>query len=336
MHSAGERRVWRASLCKSAQPPAAHSHGNLRSFALYDPQPTELTRVQRIFETLAQRGPCRLPQLFERTGLNPTQVRHGLAVLIQHDLLYYTVNRDTNATMYEANVTACYNILRIGKILDLIGILYGKGEQEVVRHLFSLGHVQIADLAQAFGAQGVSVYEPNADSETTDDKPQVNGDDAGEAVETGPVINSVFHLHEVIARLVQWDILQVVDAESFTNPEALYNEIEQSYAKKATSVKSARGKEDLAREKAAELRAARDRGKSLKRKLDSETPVPVPDAKRRKLANGHVNGAPSAQRRRVLDVSLIQKYVLSNVLLLTGQRNLVVYSCAHQLRKVPC
>lgn len=281
---------------------------------LYYPRPTDLTRPQRIFETLAQRGPCRLPQLFERTGLNPTQVRHGLAVLIQHDLLYYAVNRDTNATTYEANVTACGNVLRIGKIIDLIGVLYGKAEQEVVRHLFSLGHVQIADLAQAFGAQGVSVAEPNADSETADDKPQTNGDDAAEPVETGPAITSVFHLHEVIARLIQWDILQVVDAETFTNPEVLYTEIEQDYAKKATSVKSSKGKEDLAREKAAELRAARDRGKSLKRKLDSETPVPIPDAKRRKLANGHINGVPPTKRRRVLDVSLIQKSVQPTVL----------------------
>lgn len=225
--------------------------------------------------------------------------------------------------------------MRIGRIIDLIGILYGKAEQEVVRHLFSLGHVQIADLAQAFGAQGVSVVEPDADSGTGDVKPQVNGDDAGDPVGTGPVIKSVFHLHEVIARLIQWDILQVVDAESFTNPEALYTEIEQNYAKKAASVKSAKGKEDLAREKAAELRAARDRGKSLKRKLDSETPVPVPDAKRRKLANGHADGVPSTQRRRVLDVSPIQRFIYPPCCLLTNWWNLVVYSCAHQLRKVP-
>ena len=233
-------------------------------------------------------------------------MRHGLAVLIQHDLIYYSINDETNTTTYEANIEACYNLLRIGKILDLIGTLYGRAEQEVVRHLFSLGHVQIADLAQAFGAQGVSVLEPDADSEMSEEKPKVNGDDA-EPVEAGPVITSVFHLHEIIARLIQWEILQVVDVDTFTNPEFLYTEIEQEFAKKATAVKTQRGKEDLNREKAAELRAARDRGKSLKRKLDSEAPipvpVPVPDAKRRKLANGHANGAPSSQKRRVLDVS---------------------------------
>lgn len=226
-------------------------------------------------------------------------MRHGLAVLIQHDLLYYSVNKDTKATIYEANVESCYNVLRIGKILDLIGTLYGAAEQEVVRHLFALGHVQIADLAQAFGAQGASVAGLGVKAESTDD--ELNGDNA-EHAENGPLIKSVFHLHEVIARLIQWEILKVVDTESFTNPEAIYDEIEQTYTKNATSAKTSKGKEDLAREKAAELRAARDRGKELKRKLDSETPVP--DAKRRKLTNGDTNGTPS-QRRRVLDVSLI-------------------------------
>ena len=240
-------------------------------------------------------------------------MRHGLTVLIQHDLLYYSINEDTKVTTYEANVEACYNILRIGKILDLIGNLYGQAEQEVVRHLFSLGHVQIADLAQAFGAQGVSLLDTNPDREL-DDKMEANSDEA-KSVETGPIITSVFHLHEVIARLIQWDILEVVDAESFTNPEAVYSQIEQSYTKKASAVKTSKGKEDLAREKAYELRAARDRGKALKRKLDSEAPVPVPvpDAKRRKLANGHANGhangVSSSHRRRVLDVSTI--HVLS-------------------------
>lgn len=234
-------------------------------------------------------------------------MRHGLAVLIQHDLLYYSINKDTKATIYEANVESCYNILRIGKILDLIGTLYGEAEQEVVRHLFALGHVQIADLAQAFGAQGASAAEPGVKSEA-DDELKVNGDDA-EHTENGPIIKSVFHLHEVIARLIQWEILKVVDAESFTNPEAIYDEIEQTYTKKAASVKTSKGKEDLAREKAAEMRAARDRGKELKRKLDSETPVP--DAKRRKLTNGDANGTPS-QRRRVLDVSPIPRAVFRN------------------------
>ena len=261
-------------------------------------------------------------------------MRHGLAVLIQHDLLYYSVNKDTNATTYEANVMACYSILRLGKILDLVGVLYGRAEQEVVRHLLSLGHVQIADLAQAFGAQGVSPLGSNSNDRTADNKLKVNGGD-GEPEETGPVITSVFHLHEVIARLVQWNILQVADAESFTNPEAIYNEIEQAYAKKATSVKTAKGKEDLAREKAAELRTARDRGMALKRKLDSETPVPVPDAKRRKISNGHSSGtSPSTQRRRVLDVSATHKARFDAVSADRSMRS-VVYSCAHKLREVP-
>ncbi|SPO05712.1 related to DNA-directed RNA polymerase III chain RPC82 [Cephalotrichum gorgonifer] len=256
----------------------------------------------RIFETLCQRGPCRLPQLFERTGLNPHQVRHGLAVLIQHDLLYYTVNEETNTTTYEANTTSCYNILRVGRIVDLVGTVYGRAEQEVVRHLLSLGHVQIADLAQAFGAQGASTVESTLDAEDTESALKTNGD-SGDHTETAPFIKSVFHLHEVIARLIQWEILEVVDAGSFTNPEAIYNEIEQAYAKKAASVKSSKGKDDLAREKACELRAARDRGKELKRQLDSE--APVPDTKRRKLTNGQANGTSSPQTRRVLDSSTV-------------------------------
>jgi DNA-directed RNA polymerase III subunit RPC3 len=260
-------------------------------------------RSQRIYESLVQRGPCRLAQLSERTGLNPLQIRRGLALLIQHDLIYWSKNKDTNITTYDANVTSALSLLRFGKIVDLVGILYGRAEQEVVRHLLSLGHVQIADLAQAFDTRRDVKTEQTADNEAT-----TNGHDTDHAG-TGSIIESVFHLHEVISRLIQWNILEVVDAESFANPEMVYNEIEQAYAQKGSSAKTAKTKEDLAREKAHEMRAARDRGKELKRKLDSEGPVPDPNAnsKRRRLENGHTNGHAGAdevpQRRRVLDVS---------------------------------
>ncbi|KEZ44790.1 RNA polymerase III subunit RPC82 [Scedosporium apiospermum] len=258
----------------------------------------------RIIEALVQRGPSRLPQLFERTGLNPPQVRHGLAVLIQHNLIYYSVNKDTKVTTYEVNADACYNIIRVGRIVDLVGYQYGRAEQEVVRNLFALGHVQIADLAQAFGTQGKSAAQPatNGDGHAHDEN-STNGNGVVSA-NSGPVIKSVFQLHEVIGRLIQYEILEVVDPESFANPETVYTEIEQEYTKKASQTKSAKGKEDLAREKAAELRAVRDRGKRLKRKLDAEDGFP--SVKRRKLANGEANGAFSPpSKRRVLDSSTV-------------------------------
>lgn len=186
--------------------------------------------------------------------------------------------------------------------MDLVGYQYGRAEQEVVRNLFSLGHVQIADLAQAFGTQGKSAVEPatNGDGHAQDVN-SINGNGVVSA-NSGPAIKSVFQLHEVIGRLIQYEILDVVDPESFANPETVYTEIEQEYTKKASQTKSAKGKEDLAREKAAELRAVRDRGKRLKRQLDAEDGFP--SVKRRKLANGEANGASSPPtKRRVLDVS---------------------------------
>ncbi|CAI4211537.1 unnamed protein product [Parascedosporium putredinis] len=263
----------------------------------------------RVIEALLQRGPSRMPQLFERTGLHPPQVRHGLAVLIQHNLAYYNVNKDTKVTTYEANVHSCYNILRIGRIVDLVGQQYGEAEQEVVRNLFSLGYVQIADLAQAFGGHGGGAAAPatngNGEAHT---EVGMNGNSNGNGVvsnKPGSTIQSVFHLHEVIGRLIQFEILEVVDAESFANPETVYAEIEQEYTKKATTAKSLKAKEDLGREKAGMLRAARDRGKVLKRKLDAEDGFP--SSKKRKLVNGEANGtpAPSSTKRRVLDSSTV-------------------------------
>lgn len=253
-----------------------------------------------------------MPQLFERTGLNPPQVRHGLAVLIQHNLAYYNVNKDTKVTTYEANVHSCYNILRIGRIVDLVGQQYGEAEQEVVRNLFSLGYVQIADLAQAFGGSAAApATNGNGEAHT---EAGMNGNSNGnDAVsnKSGSTIQSVFHLHEVIGRLIQFEILEVVDAESFANPETVYAEIEQEYTKKATAAKSLKAKEDLGREKAGMLRAARDRGKVLKRKLDAEDGFP--SSKRRKLVNGEANGtpAPPSTKRRVLDVSFSQLVYIS-------------------------
>ncbi|PKS11968.1 hypothetical protein jhhlp_001264 [Lomentospora prolificans] len=259
---------------------------------------------ERIIEALLQRGSSRIPQLFERTGLNPPQIRHGLAVLLQHNLIYYKVNKDTKVTTYEANTDACYNLLRIGRIVDLVGQQYGQAEQEIVRNLFSLGHVQIADLAQAFGTNSSAAA---AAITNGDEHAQSEGAVNGNGVVTakpGPIIQSVFHLHEVIGRLIQFEILEVVDPESFANPETVYNEIERDYTKKAGEAKSAKGKEDLAREKAALLRATRDRGKALKRKLDAEDGFPT--AKRRKLVNGEPNGTSTVStRRRVLDSSTV-------------------------------
>jgi hypothetical protein len=145
-----------------------------------------------------------------------------------------------------------------------------------------------------------------ADTPAEENEPMVDEDmpngHAANSADSGPVIKSVFHLHEVISRLVQWEILEVVDRECFANLETVYSEIEQLYAAKAKEAKSSKGKEDLAREKAVQLRSARDRGKQLKRQLDSEDGFP--SAKRRKLTNGHANGTSSSptKRRRVLNV----------------------------------
>jgi DNA-directed RNA polymerase III subunit RPC3 len=240
----------------------------------------------------------------EYSGLPVRHVKHALAVLTQYNLAHYSISK-RGATTYEANVDSCYNLLRIGKIDELIGRKYGYAEQEVVRSLNAFGLVELGDLSKAFGAQSRST---TAERASPGDVNGGSGRGSGSGAASSSAIESIFHLHHVVARLVQLEILDVVDGPAdFANLETVVADINTQFSKRAASAKCASAKEKLSLERETDLRVAQDRGKALKRQLDDESGFP--HLKKRRLESGGVNASAhaatsSSGKRKILEVRL--------------------------------
>jgi DNA-directed RNA polymerase III subunit RPC3 len=105
--------------------------------------------TQRIFTLLLRRGRQSINTLAQQTHLPSRHIRHGLAVLIQQNLVYYHIEHDPETTYYEANQDASYFLLRSGKIIEYVHSRYGTPAHNIVQNLLFLGHAKICDLLEA-------------------------------------------------------------------------------------------------------------------------------------------------------------------------------------------
>ena len=195
-------------------------------------------------------------------------LRHGLGVLFQQNLLYARTDPDSNITRYEANPDACYNLIRSGKILEVIERKFGPSEKDLVQTLLMLGHARIHDLTQAFASRG----------------PRAAGYANGSHAESTGAIESGSQFQTVLARLIRADIIETVREDTFRNPADVHQEITQDITKTLAGERTAaKDKAEQEKKIAERYRVFRDKGQELKRWLDqSQGPV----SKRRKLANG--------------------------------------------------
>ncbi|OAA67879.1 DNA directed RNA polymerase 3 subunit [Niveomyces insectorum RCEF 264] len=253
----------------------------------------------RIFAAFLNRGRASLPQLAQYTSLTPRQLRHGLAVLLQYDLLYYYVASPDSLTVYDANPQAAYNLLRVGKVLEMVERLHGADARDVVQSLVALGHTSVADLKEAYKAK-IAKWEtsaaahkrgmPNGDSadrnghghghgpgHTTNGHSGavgVEGDgaaDAGAHADTRPAVRSLEHLNSVLCRLVTAEVLEVVNATSFKTFADRQNEVRQHVM--ATyfpdGLRGLKKKEEFETRVSEQLHALRDEPRKLKRTLQA-------------------------------------------------------------------
>lgn len=202
------------------------------------------------------------------TSLGPRQLRNGLGVLTQQNLLYHHTDPDTRSTNYEVNSTACYNLVRSGKILETIESQYGVAERDLVQTLMQLGYARVADLTHAFTSRA----------------PKMNGHTNGSHEPSSGLIESKAHLHAALARLVQAEILETVRPESFRNPAEVYREIDADVTKTAPGEKASKYRIEQHMQTVQSYKAFRDQSKALKRQLDQTSGYTT---KRRKLQNGH-------------------------------------------------
>ncbi|KAK3344350.1 RNA polymerase III subunit RPC82-domain-containing protein [Lasiosphaeria hispida] len=241
----------------------------------------------RIFAVLLNRGRSSLPQLVQYTSMSPRQLRHGLAVLNQHSLLYFDVNSDNGMTVYEPNTDNAYNLARIGKVLEMVDTSLSPSAKDVMQSLLLSGQTRISDLVAAY--QSKIDHASNVAKlvkDEGDDWPELNGTNGDVQVVKMPdtSINSAGQLNSVLCRLVEAELVEVIHKKTFLSPQDILRDVEKETLDKyfLAGVKGGKGKIEFQEKVADGLRKVRDESKSLKRKLEQNGTA----AKRRKLFSG--------------------------------------------------
>lgn len=245
----------------------------------------------RIFSILLTRGRSTVQQLVQYTSLTPRQLRHGLAVLIQHNLLYYSVG--SVPTTYEANAPAAYNLIRAGRVLELVGSMHGEAARDAIQSLMVLGNTKVGDLRDAYAARierRQAPVRPTDGSKMNGNGDPFDSDHEGDLVDSTTTdsspVESVDQLNSILCRLVEDELLVVVGAKMFQSFDDIYRDVQAEVQKKefAGGIKGTKDKERYQNLVAQRLSEIRDEGKKLKRKLEAQ---PIA-AKRRKVGNGDV------------------------------------------------
>ncbi|EGD92636.1 DNA-directed RNA polymerase III subunit Rpc3 [Trichophyton tonsurans CBS 112818] len=99
-----------------------------------------------IFSYLVHHGRQPLMRIVHNTHLSPRQIKHGLAVLIQQQLIFHYTGFEDGVSYYQANWRAAYLLVRSGSILQLTRERLGDYAAKVVSTILSLGHVKISHL----------------------------------------------------------------------------------------------------------------------------------------------------------------------------------------------
>lgn len=227
------------------------------------------------------------------------QLRHGVAVLIQQNLLFYYVDNDTKLATYEANPSTAYNLLRTGKILELVESTYNAAVKDVMQTILLVGQTRISDLKAAYEEKIRQSNAANAD-EVMDDEEATPA-----AKKSQFPVKSMAHLNSIICRLIEAELVDVVHGRTFQSPDDILKDTQKQVAdaKFPDGVKGA-GKAKIEYDEAVaqELRKVRRESKYLKRKLEDGGSSA---AKRRKLFSGvGANGAQDGDADPIVDVSL--------------------------------
>ncbi|RDL38419.1 uncharacterized protein BP5553_02759 [Venustampulla echinocandica] len=234
--------------------------------------------ASRIFTILLRRGRLPVSALSQHTRLTPRQLRHGLAVLVQQNLVYHNSDKDTGLTHYEANHDAAYALVRSGKIMEFVQDKYGPLARDVVHNLLLLGHTQISDLEEAYESKGKDKVNGSGS-----DRPAVNGMNGhakSNAVSAG-------QLHTVLFRLFEAGLIERVIADMFRSPSDTYNQLEKDIMRDSYggSAKGPKQKDELKSRIRDKLQDMRANGRDWK-----------PNGKKRPLNGEHMNGATKRRR----------------------------------------
>jgi DNA-directed RNA polymerase III subunit RPC3 len=232
--------------------------------------------TQRIFTALLRRGRLHIIQLSAHTHLTKRQIQHGLAVLIQQNLIYHHLDESDDRTYYEANFDAAYGLVRSGKIVEVVEDRFGVLAKDIMQDLLYLGHCKVSELEDAFEARNHA--HSNGSSKKHNGVNGVNGKSN---------LYSIGQLHSGLAKLLESGFVQPVFEQMFRSPTDTLNLVERDMLrdKFGGQTKGTKQKEELKNKVREKMKSWRDErgdwkpvngvnGHGKKRKLStSEAPV---------------------------------------------------------------
>ncbi|KAI1099100.1 RNA polymerase III subunit RPC82-domain-containing protein [Jackrogersella minutella] len=248
----------------------------------------------RIFADLLGRGRSSIAQLAQHTSLNQRQVRHGIAVLIQLNLIFHLTDQDSGLTNYEANPQAAYDLVRTGKILDMTRTKYGHHAHSLVHEILLQGHAKISDLIEG-SKNGLFTREETVNGTTSNGHNHVNGngitngiDDSELEYSEGGPDEQTF---DTLAQLIAAGILEPVLPMMYQSPQDLKSAAEQEFmADFPTGLRGSKQTAEFEKFVREKLRDNRGENTALKRRLENEYMLNH-KPKRRKLTNGTISDA---------------------------------------------
>jgi len=218
--------------------------------------------------------------LGRHTHLTKRQLKHGLSILIQQHLVYFT--ESSNSTFYEANLDAAYGLIRTGKILEVVTSRHGTVARDLVHNLFLIGHAKISDLLEAY-EEGSHLA--TGDLGTSNGTPAngANGDTNGHKP-------TAARLRSTLVTLLIAGLIMPVHKEMFRSAEDIRNEIESRLLKEGGEYQGgAKGP----KQKIALKNHVQDELEELR----SERPSWVPDGNKRAFDH-NANGTNGHNKRR--------------------------------------
>ncbi|KAI1139642.1 RNA polymerase III subunit RPC82-domain-containing protein [Hypoxylon sp. FL0543] len=261
----------------------------------------------RIFADLLTRGRSTVAQLAQHTSLNQRQVRHGLAVLIQLNLIFHHTDHDTGITNYEANPHAAYNLVRTGKILELILTNYGQVAHAIVHGVLVQGHAKISDLIAPFKNEH-GARQSSANGTLQNGHPHVNGNGINGTTDVkieDEDIDLDERAYDTLAQLITSGILEPVTSTTYQSAQDIRAAIEQEYlANYPTGIRGSKQTAEFEKHVRERLKEIYKQNLQLRRELE-EASQSAHSSKRQKLANGATfTTVGSTETRRILDGKL--------------------------------
>ncbi|CAG8984183.1 hypothetical protein HYALB_00004166 [Hymenoscyphus albidus] len=266
--------------------------------------------ASRIFTILLRRGRLPISALTKHTRITSRALRHGLAVLIQQNLIYH-ISGKGEPTYYEANPDAAYALVRSGKIMNFIEDRYGSLAREVVKIILLLGHARISDVIAQYKSQKkeeaklakkareeeIRRLEEEREEEEESEHPQTNGtkphtgtNGVGAHVSIPTATDG--QLNTILARLCEDGFIEKVVKGMFQSPADIFNQLEKETIREQYQGQVKGGKQQEAVDKivCAEMRKMRSHGPDWR-----------PQVTRKRPANGeHLNGNDRSGKRRRL------------------------------------